>query len=115
MKKTFQTLLIAFVVLIQIGWFVLPQHNSLMGESFRNKQRLEALKANANDPSLATQASVAKELDLLSNHAANRHIATFAIILLIDGLLLVCILKTRTLNRANKSDSCASDQFMRGN
>ncbi len=90
MKTNLVRAIIVLLVAVEIVWFVSPSHKSLMGESYRNQERLAALNQNASQPSSANQAVVDKEMKLLSKHVANRHIEIFVALLAFDGLLIFC-------------------------
>jgi ABC-type cobalt transport system substrate-binding protein len=88
MKKKFARLAIVAIVLAQLVWFIFPRHGSQMGDAYRNRERLEALKQYSDSPSATTKAAVDKEMDLLSSHMAKRRIQIFAIMVAVDVVLI---------------------------
>jgi hypothetical protein len=75
---------IILLVVIEIGWFIAPHSGSLMGNSYRNHERIKALTKYANEHTTTTRTTVDKELDLLSEHESNRDIVIFAILIGVD-------------------------------
>lgn len=94
MKKNVVRTILVLLVAAEIVWLVSPSHESLMGESYRNQERLSALNQNASHPSPANQATVNNEMKLLSEHAANRHIEIFVALLVLDGILISFFLES---------------------
>ena len=92
----FAGFVIVVIILIQLAWFILPHAGSSMGDSYRNQERIVALKQNAESPSPATQFAVEQEMKLLSVHLRNRNLALFVVNLAID---VVLILTLRNLSR----------------
>ena len=88
MKKNLARIIIVLLVAAEIAWFISPSHKSLMGDAYRNQERIAALNQNASQPSLANQAIVDNEMKLLSEHAAIRHFEIFAVFLGLDGILI---------------------------
>ena len=72
LKKILMILAFVLVITLQAFWFVLPRRGSSMGDSYRNKNRIAALKEYAEHPSDATRQNMDKELSLLSEHVAHR-------------------------------------------
>lgn len=88
MKTTFARISIVVLVVIELIWFVYPRHGSDMGDRYRNRERIEALRQYGENPSPATWAVVEKEFALLNRRLAYRHIALFTLFLVLDGVLI---------------------------
>ena len=82
---------IAVLVLSEVAWFVAPSHKSLMGESYRNHERIDALAQYAQHPSPATKSAVDRETDLLYDYVGKRNALFFASLLLLDCVLVFIV------------------------
>jgi hypothetical protein len=89
MKPTFfLRLLIIVAVALELLWFVYPRMGSVMGESYRRRERLEALRAYQEDPSAHSDARLHEELDRASAHIGNRHLLLFGVLLVGDAIAI---------------------------
>jgi hypothetical protein len=82
-------LVIVVIVLIQSAWFILPRAGSLMGDPYRNQERIAAFKQSVEAPSTATKAAADQEMRLLSQHVRNHNLVVLAFNLLIDSILIL--------------------------
>jgi hypothetical protein len=81
-------LVIVVIVLVQLAWFIYPRTGSLMGEAYRNQERIAAFKQNVEVPSPAAKAAVDQEMKLLAEHVRNHNLVMLACNLVIDGMLI---------------------------
>ena len=80
---------ILVIVLVQLAWFILPRTASLMGDPYRNQERIDAFRQNVEAPSPVTKATVDQEMRLLSQHVRNRTLVVLALNIVIDSILVV--------------------------
>ena len=80
----------ALVLLIvsEMACLVQPRMGSSIGESYRNGERLEALKQLAENPTPATQLKVNNEMNLLDRHVSYRWLIVIALLLILDSALI---------------------------
>ena len=91
MKTTFPRIAIVVLLMVELAWVLSPHYGSLpMGETYRHQQRMEALTELSDNPSPATRASFQKELELLDKYCAYRGGVILALVLVLDGVLVVC-------------------------
>jgi hypothetical protein len=88
MKPSRFRVFIVLMVLLEIVWFVSPQFGSTMGESYRHRERLAALKAASDNPSPTTTATVEDELSRVRTYVGYRHLMTFAGLLILDAIAM---------------------------
>ena len=83
-------LAIALLIALQALWFILPRQGSTLGVSYRNSDRIAALKEYAEGPSVPTRQAVERELSLLSEHMARRQRMILLTFLITDAVL-ICV------------------------
>ncbi len=76
----------ATVVLIQVGWLLLPWHLNRLDEPYRYFERQTALQAWIEHPSIKTRAAWEAENRQLTNWIITRGVATVTLFVLIDAV-----------------------------
>jgi len=102
MKTTIFRLVILLLVLAELAWFVLPSHKPLMGDSYRNRERMEALNQDSHIHTPATWSAAQNEIRLLYEHDSKRKMTVMAILVVLDAAL---ILFFWNFGRRNKGDA----------
>jgi hypothetical protein len=105
MKRPVPIILVFLLLALQILWFVFPRQGSVMGEAYRSRERIEALRQNTAQPSAATRANVDREFDLIYRHQSNRRLGVFGALLAVDIGLILYLLKSRGLSRKGNAAS----------
>jgi|SRR5665213_133170 len=88
MKANIARVVIALLVMVELAWFIVPSHKSLMGETYRNTERIGALTQYSQDHSPAKWGAVQKEMDLLYKHDSNRKLTVMVILMAVDIALV---------------------------
>jgi hypothetical protein len=88
MKTNIFRLVILLVVLAELAWFVLPSHKPLMGDSYRNRERMEALNEDSHVHTPATWLAAQNEIKLLYEHDSKRKMTVMAILVVLDAALI---------------------------
>src|SRR6266571_859859 len=77
--------LIVLLLLVQVGWFLMPTMNKL-ADPFRYEERRAAYEQWTRQQTPASRAVVDKERGLLYNHTLLKGLLTLALLLVFNGL-----------------------------
>ncbi len=94
MRHLFPIILGVVLATVEVAWFFSPKKGSLMGESYRSRERIEALQENAENPSPAARAKVEEEFHLVSRHQYNRRVAILGGLLIGNAVFIACLCKS---------------------
>jgi len=87
-KRVHKLVLILLALLLQVFWFARPHigHGSVIEESYRRSERLEANRAWFEHPSPATKAAADEEGRRLYDYIGKRNAAVFVSLLIVNGI-----------------------------
>jgi hypothetical protein len=86
MKRLILSLVIAAILLAEIGWFIAPRKGDMVREPYRHAELMEAFH-NYDSSSPATVAALKREMDLHDQHRANIGLETAAVLVILDAIV----------------------------
>lgn len=84
---------VGLMVIAQSCWYLWPERRSLVGQPYRNRQRLEAFDEAVRNPSPVAEEQLRQEMLMVSRHAGRKKSGLFVALLGLDAVFAVVLLK----------------------